>query len=157
MAKKYSLVVQQEDPAYSVVGLSTSLRDYRLCFLLNKLSGFTFTRTEDLEIRTGDSDQLRSYSLFTCIREEEFTTYFLLTNRGQDSYLLPALKQVDFLLIIEGPVTGSQKKGLITRLREIPGMLLATEITGAPRKQLYTLFSDLEMHLMNVNKHIVQT
>ena len=84
--------------------------------------------------------------------EDYFNTYYLVANRSRELVLAPEIKQVDFLLIIEGEFKKSQEDRLIKSIRNIPNILMAYEIKFAEIKNHETLLNDLEMHLMNIMK-----
>ncbi|MFH1937321.1 MAG: IPExxxVDY family protein, partial [Bacteroidota bacterium] len=135
-------------------GLSTQLKDYRLSFLLNRLPEFQFTRFKDLLVNIPEEEEPAHFSLYTCYDEEGFNTYTLLSNRNSDHFLVPSLRQTDYLLIIDGPFKKQQKDELVKALRAIPNMLLAAEINPSTIKQFENLITDLELHIMKNKKQL---
>ncbi|MBC8316189.1 MAG: IPExxxVDY family protein [Bacteroidetes bacterium] len=156
MAKRIFLDIHNESSSYTLVGLSTQLKDYHLSFLLNKIPGLQFARFEDLPVLFPDLETPAAYSLFTSSDEEAFNTYYLISNRNQDHFLVPSLKQTDYLMIIEGPFKKKQKDELLKALRAIPNLLLAVEVNPTTIKQFESLITDLEIHIMNVTKHSIR-
>lgn len=152
MAKRTFLEVRSGSTLYTLLGLSTQLKDYRLSFLLNKLPGFCFTRVEDLSVKIPDAGEPIHFSLYTCSDEENFNAYTLISNRSTDHFLVPSVKQADYLLMIEGPFKKQQKDELLKSLRTVPNMLLAAEINTSSVKQFESLLSDLELHIMKSKK-----
>ncbi|MBN1199000.1 MAG: IPExxxVDY family protein [Bacteroidales bacterium] len=146
MAKRVFLEVRSGSAYYTLVGLSTQLRDYRLSFLLNKLPGFRFSRYEDLMIPLADTGEQIPFSVYISSDEENFNQFTLLSNRSNDHILLSSLRQTDYLLIIEGPFKKQQMELLLKELRTIPTILLAAEINTTSLKQFEQLLSDLELH-----------
>ncbi len=152
MVKRIFLDTHSESNSYTLVGLSTQLKDYRLSFLLNKIPGLKFTRFEDISVTTPVMENPAIYSLYTSSDEEAFNIYYLLSNRSRDHFLVPSLKQTDYLMIIEGPFKKQQKNELLQALRAIPNLLLAVEVNPATIKQFESLITDLEIHIMNVTR-----
>lgn len=146
MAKRVFLEVRSGSVYYTLVGISAQLKDYHLSFLLNKLPGFRFSRFEDLMVPLPDAGELIPFSVYFSSDEENFNSFTLLTNRSNDHFLLPSLRQTDYLLIIEGPFKKQQIETLLKALRAIPTILLAAEISTASLKQFEQLLSDLELH-----------
>lgn len=153
MAKRLFLEVHAGSGYYTLLGLSTQLKDYRLSFLLNKLPGFRFSRFDDLLIPVPDEEQPVPFSVYTSSDEEHFNTYTLLSNRSSDHVLVPSVRQADFLLMVEGPFKKQQKDDLLKALRTVPNMLLAAEINPSSVKQFESLISDLELHMMKSAKN----
>ncbi|MBL7138508.1 MAG: IPExxxVDY family protein [Bacteroidales bacterium] len=153
MAKRIFLGGGRPEPAYyTLLGLSTQQKDYHLSFLLNKLPEFKFTRFEDLLVNIPEEEEPAHFSLYTCFDEEGFNTFTLISNRNSNQYLVPSLRQTDYLMIIEGPFKKQKKEELIKALRTIPNMLLATEINPSDIKQFESLITDLELHIMKSKK-----
>ncbi len=152
MAKRVFLEVRSGSNYYTLVGLSSQLKDYRLSFLLNKLPGFSFSRFEDLMVTVPEVEAPIPFSIYTSNDEENFNYFTLLSNRSNDHFLIPSVKQTDYLLMIEGPFKKQQMDNLLKALRTIPNILLATEIKTTSIKQFESLISDLELHVMK-NKH----
>lgn len=152
MAKRVILEARSASGNYTLLGLSTQLKDYRLSFLLNKLPGFTFSRFDDLIVNIPDVEEPVPFSIYTSSDEENCITYTLLSNRSSDHCLLPSARQTDYLLMIEGPFKQRQKDDLLKALRTIPYMLLAAEINTSSARQFENLISDLELHIMKSNK-----
>lgn len=105
---------------------------------------------EDLKITLTDKKEPAEFSLYTYYDEDYFNIYYLVCNRCQEYVLAPEIKQVDFLLIVEGEFKKAQKDRLIKSTRSIPNILTAYEIKFAEIKNYETLLNDMEMHLMNI-------
>ena len=97
-------------------------------------------------------DDFHGYSLYYCHDEDCFNTYYILGNRGEESALLPELKQTDFLLLVEGPFKKVQKERLLENIKGIQSVLTAFEIRFETIKNYETILNDLEIHFMNINK-----
>lgn len=146
MPKKLFLDVRTESVLYTLIGLSTQLRDYRLTFFLNKIPGFQFSRMDELAVSATGTEEPALYPVYSAVGEEGFNTFTLISNRSGENFLLPSLRQSDYLLIIEGPFKKQMKDDLLKSMRSIPGMLLAAEINLSAVKSFGTLMADLEMN-----------
>jgi hypothetical protein len=142
MAKKISIEIRSEPALYTLFGISCHFKDYRLSFLINKTLELEFVKMEDF----------MGSSFYFCRDEDRFNTYYLLGNRGLDTILLPGLKQTDFLLLVEGPFKKIQKDKLLENIRGIQNVLTAFEIRFETIKNYETMLTDLEIHLMNIQK-----
>jgi hypothetical protein len=111
-----------------------------------------FLKIEDLKITLTDKKDPAEFSLYTYYDEDYFNKYYLICNRCQEYVLAPEIKQVDFLLIVEGEFKKTQKDRLIKAIRDIPNTLTAFEIKFAEIKNYETLLNDMEMHLINITK-----
>jgi len=142
MAKKILIETRSEPALFTLFGISCHLKDYRLSFLINKKLELEFVKMEDF----------MGYSFYFCRDEDRFNTYYLLGNRGQDTILLPGLKQTDFILLVEGPFKKNQKDKLLENIRSIQNVLTAFEIRFETIKNYEIVLTDLEIHLMNIQR-----
>ena len=142
MAKKVLLETRAQPILFTLFGISCHLKDYRLSFHLNHKLELAFVKMDDFQ----------GYSLYYCRDEDCFNFYYLLGNRGQDTILIPDLKQTDFLLLVEGPFKKAQKDNLLGKIKGIPSVLTAFEVRFETIKNFESILTDLELHLMNVLK-----
>jgi hypothetical protein len=107
---------------------------------------------EDLKITLASKKDPAEFSLYYYHDEDYFNKYYLLANRSQDLVMAPEIKQVDFLLLIEGEFRKAQKDRLIKSIREIPNVLTAYEVKFAEIKNYETLLNDMELHFVKISK-----
>ena len=144
MAKKILLETRSEPALYTLIGISCHFRDYHLIYLLNEKLDLEFTKEDDFQ----------GYPFFFCRDENCFNAYYLLGNRGQESILLPEIKQIDYLLLIEGPFKKNQKDRLLKKIKSIDNILMSFEIKIETIKNVETVLNDLEIHFMNIHKEL---
>lgn len=152
MSKKIFLDLRSEQAVFTLIGISCHIRDYRFSYLLNRMLGTDFLKVEDLRGTLSNKKEPAGFSLYHYYDEDYFNSYYLLSNRSLEYVLAPEVKQVDFLLIIEGDLVRARKDRLIKSIREIPNVLTAYEINFAEIKNYETLLNDLEMHFINIRK-----
>ena len=144
MARKFQIETRSEPVRFTLAGISCHVRDYHLTFLLNEKLELDFTKEEDLQ----------GYPLYFCRDENCFNTYYLLGNRGENSLLIPEMKQTDYLLLVEGPFTKVREEKLLKKIRQISKVLMAYDINPEILKNIDTLLNDLEMHFLNIHKEL---
>jgi hypothetical protein len=152
MSKKIFLEVRSEPVIFTLIGISCHVKDYRISFLLNKHIGSEFLKMEDLKITLNNKKDPAEFSFYYYPDEDYFNTYYLVANRCQEYVLAPEIKQVDFLMIVEGEFRKPRKDKLIKCIRTIPNVLTAFEIKFTEIKNYETLLNDMEMHFMNIKK-----
>lgn len=152
MSKKILLDIRSEPAIFTLIGISCHMKDYRISYLLNKQLGSDFLKMEDLKVALNNKKEPAEFSLYHYLDEDYFNTYYLLANRSQDYVLAPEIKQVDFLLIVEGELRKAKKDRLIKCIRNIPNVLTAYEIKFAEIKNYETLLNDMEMHFIRIKK-----
>ncbi len=78
-------------PPAKLFGLSSHVRDYRLCWSLNNSLGI------NLKKRNSSVGEIQ----FACINSAQEWCYTLIQNRTASGLLLPELKQADFLFFVQ--------------------------------------------------------
>ena len=146
MAKRMLLSGGPEPASYTLIGISTQLRDYRLSFLVNQALEFSLAKFEDISIVPDGKKEPVCFSIFSYRDEDQFTNYHLLSNRAGDQFLIPKYRHSDYILFVEGKLKKSRKSELMARIRQIANVLAVFEIPAAEVKNLDTILSDLELN-----------
>lgn len=119
----HSLEIDEfEDSNYTLIGIHTSLFDYKLAYLLNRNLNISFKKCKD-SLVVQDGSQKACFSVYDFVDESMDVDWFLIENTyhgvssvpienglfgsidetvDRTSYLIPEKKQTDFLLKIEG-------------------------------------------------------
>jgi hypothetical protein len=152
MAKKIFLESRSEPTYYTLVGISCHHRDYRISFLLNQALEFNLVKHEDLTVPVAGSEGTSCYSFYFYRDEDLRNAYYLLSNRSDEQVLIPEMKQVDFILIVEGEFTKNRKDTVLKAIRNIPNVLMANEIKFTAIKNYENLLTELELHMISLLK-----
>jgi len=102
---------------FVLVALACSLKDYRLCYLLNKNLRINLRKITDIEIVDRKFSTHSFYSHFVSV--EEHLEINLLSNRGIDHFLIPEMKQLDYFMIIKGFIDDEDLTDLLKNLTRI--------------------------------------
>lgn len=119
----YALEIDDfEDSDFTLIGVHTSLPDYKLAFLLNRNLRVSFRRTNDIH-KVENQSEHACFSVFHYLDDTLDATWFLIENKyhgvsntpienglfgtidetvNRTSYLIPEKKKTDFLVKIEG-------------------------------------------------------
>jgi len=149
MAKKTLSGSKPEKISYTLIGITTHLKDYRLAFQFNAATGFGLTRTSDLVTSATPDNPAQPFSLYHWKDEDHFLQYFLLSNRTEGSFLFSEFRNYDYLLLTEGPVRKPLLEKLLKQLRLIPNVVAAFELPLTQAKNYQPVLSDLELHFIN--------
>ncbi|MCJ8166512.1 IPExxxVDY family protein [Pontibacter sp. E15-1] len=107
------------DYDFEVYGVTASVKEYKLAWALNKLLGFRLIKQEDLcyEIVQQERLIISNYEYIT-----DHSVVRLLKNKalGMKAFLLPELKEYDYVLQITGPLLQLYPQELINKLLRIP-------------------------------------
>lgn len=116
------------DLNFILIAITCPLKDYRLCYYINKLTALDLRKTDDHETWIGDNTSLY-FPKYSYINTTEETEFYLIGNKGCDTgYLLPELRGSDYFLIIKEFIDDIDLKAFYKALNEIPYIVVATEI-----------------------------
>jgi len=114
----------EEDFDFKLIGISCHSKDYRLSFELDRTLEFDFFKEENLEIKIKEG--FAEFSFYSYIDEENYTEYYLLSNRGSMGYLVAEEKLSDYFLVIKGLI--NDEKEILKKLNQIKLVLKAYSI-----------------------------
>ncbi|MEJ6737273.1 MAG: IPExxxVDY family protein [Flavobacteriales bacterium] len=120
------LLTLDEDYEFTLVGISCHSKDYRLCGKINNALNVDLIRTADLEIY--QKDTLNTYSFYEFIDADNYLEYYLISNRGDNGFLIPEQKKVDFFLMAKGNISDNHTKDVICKINTLSLVLTSFSI-----------------------------
>jgi len=111
-----------------LLGIVTQLRDYQLCWHLNKMMNFEMKMMNDLEITHKKKNKTALFSWFKYEDELDKLMVYLISNRHSGEYLLPEMKQADFIFMVQGEVTEERRKEIFNGIKQINAVQLTIDI-----------------------------
>jgi hypothetical protein len=116
------------DLDFVLIAVTTSLRDYRICYLINKHLGFNFVKIPDLSVDINPGATPVLFSLYHYNWETTETDFYFIANKGSDGYLIPEIKKADYFLMIKNYIDEKDLDNLTTTLNKIPEIVTAVKI-----------------------------
>jgi hypothetical protein len=116
------------DLDFVLIAITTSLKDYRACYLINKFLNFDFARATDLEVDIYPGAPPVYFSLFKYNWEASETDFFFIANKGSDGYLIPEMKKTDYFLMIKNYIDETDLDALVSAVNRIPEIVAAVKI-----------------------------
>jgi hypothetical protein len=116
------------DLDFVLIAITTSLKDYRICYLINKRLNFNFIRKPDLTVDIYQGAAPVFFSLFHYNWEASETDFYFIGNKGSDGYLIPEIKKADYFLMIKNYIDDNDLDNLISALNQIPEVVAAVKI-----------------------------
>lgn len=88
------------DPEVQLIGISSHVNDYRLCWALNRRLGIALARrTRDIEEQGPEG--VAHFSAFDHLDEAAQPAYTLVNNHSGDGVLLREQRQADYFLVVD--------------------------------------------------------
>mgnify|MGYP001590887393 CR=1 FL=1 len=128
---KRQLLLIDCDFDFYLIGINCVLKDYRLCFEINRKLNLRLKRVDEIVIIKENSEwehSAPSFSNFAYLDEKTELLYKVVSNKCQSTLLIPEQKAADYFLKISGEGPIREKKAILSKIREIPIVLTAFEI-----------------------------
>jgi hypothetical protein len=116
------------DLDFVLIAVTTSLKDYRICYHINKYLNFNFTRTDDLVLEMGATSTPALYSLYHYSWEATETDFYFIGNKGSEGYLVPEMREADYFIMIKNYIDEDDLDGIISTLNTRPEIVAAVKI-----------------------------
>lgn len=132
---------------FRVMGLFTTQKDYRLCWLLNQHLQLDLKRLPDFEYTPLNQSVPGRFAIYHCHVPELRMRYFLVCNKCSKGVLFGEPKNLDYLLLLKQPGDQWQPKELINSIREMPAMQAVYSLDGKLGNRGDAFLYDFEMYL----------
>ncbi len=113
---------------FILIGISSAEKDYRLCHFINKALGFDLQKSKDIEIIVTKKRKQSFFTSYEWMDEDGRREIRLLINSSGNEFLVPEMKQMDYLLFLKGPITDTEQQKIISILLQIPGIQVAMPV-----------------------------
>ena len=114
-----------------LLGIVTTVKDYRFCWNLNNMLGINFRINHDIEINMKRKKRQYFFSVYEYAEPNSALCHYLYNNLYDGEYLFPEFKNLDFLWLMKNDtVTEEYLDQIKLMLRNIPGVQLVTELTN---------------------------
>ena len=118
------------DLDFVLVAITSPLKDYRLCYFINKVTGLQLSKVDDHEIWMPPPVGKAYFSSYAYFSITSDTEYYLLANRALDGRLLiPEMRQSDYFFLIRNFIDEEDLAILQDQIVSIPEVVVASEIS----------------------------
>lgn len=93
------------DIDFELIGISSHIRNYRICWLVNNALAIDLNRSDDLEIIKKKEALL--FCFFNYIDEENNIEYYLIANKCENGLLIQEKHTIDYFLLLKGNTTNT--------------------------------------------------
>lgn len=123
-----------------IIGINTSLVDYKMAWRLNKQLNINLSRFVDIVIDNYE------YSFFYYSAGENYNVFDLVAMRRQDKTWLRLSPRVDYLFIIRNDIDEERLSTIIRNTREVEGVMHAFLIDTTKDNTIEAYLELLELH-----------
>lgn len=134
----------------TLIGISSTMEDYRLIHYLNKALRIDFVKIPELPFFVTPAREL-TVPLYHYYHNANENNWLILSNKSaSNEFIIPQHKNLDFFLMIDDLIDKEEASELVRKLRQVKGISLALMLSTEKLAKIDLLFADLEMHLMEV-------
>ncbi len=120
------------DLDFTLIAITSPLKDYRLCFSINKVLNISFKKIDDLEIDFYENNLPKYFSRYNYEIIQTEKNMILLANKGSDGFLIPEMRETDYFILIKDFIDEEDLAIILSGLNQIKEIQVAVEIN--PRK-----------------------
>ncbi|MBP6730883.1 MAG: IPExxxVDY family protein [Chitinophagales bacterium] len=113
---------------YKLVGIASSLKEYKLCYHLNLLLNCDFKKLTDLVFEPTDRSRKIQFSVFKGCDEHDKNQFIVFSNKNLNEVLLPEISNFDYILQLHGKFEPDELKEVIDGIKEFPQVIMTAEI-----------------------------
>lgn len=107
------------DLDFILIAVSTHLKDYRLCYYINKELNTNFRKVADYCLNLSASNEPLQFSQYYFDIEASETEFYVIANYGTAGFLIPELNSVDYFILIKNHFDEEDLDHMINRLKYI--------------------------------------
>jgi hypothetical protein len=104
---------------FLLFGLSSHENDYRLVWKINQDFSFNFERGKSHKIISKKNGEELEFPLYSYDDEDTFYLYYFIANKSEHGVLLEELKNIDYLILVQGEFTDAFSNGFHNRLKKV--------------------------------------
>lgn len=112
---------------FKLIAITSPLKDYRLCFAINKFTEFDFRKADELEISFKNTPK-KFFSMYVYDPGNIECEFILLCNKGTDGLLVPEMKAVDYFILIKGFIDEEDMDLFLSQLKNIKEIQAVVEL-----------------------------
>ncbi|QJD95792.1 IPExxxVDY family protein [Mucilaginibacter robiniae] len=117
------------DLDFVLVAITTSLKDYRVCYFINKYLRFNLKKIPDLAVDIYQSTtEPAFFSIYHYQWETTETDFYFIANKGTEGLLIPEMREIDYFLMIRNYIDEGDLNYLLSALNRIQEIITAVKI-----------------------------
>lgn len=125
--KKHKLEMAIEED-FCLLGVVADEPDYKFCWMINQKLEINFEKLDDLDLFHPKLKVDQQFSIFAFDDEDAMVTYRIIKNRSDKGYFLDELKNLDFLVHIQGEIYKDQISAFMQSVNTIPAVLMCVPV-----------------------------
>lgn len=147
MAIKKTKLSLKEDSDYTILGISCHLSDFRFIHYVNKIKYFNFIRHGDFDYQFKKDGEIFYFPLYYFDDQENYISFYVVSNRSEDGILMNEWKNFDYLLITKNKISDEKMKTINSDIKKISGVLAVIQLISSKKSEIENLISEIEIYV----------
>jgi hypothetical protein len=119
---------------FQLICIAAHQSDYRLSWALNEQLQLSLQKDQDLVVTIKKTDIRQHFTRFSFMDTNQHIRYYLIDNKSRQGFLLPEMKNIDFLLKVEGQPERHKLLSMVEEIRKISFVVIAYLMEDIPIK-----------------------
>jgi hypothetical protein len=115
--KVHKLKIDTRFP-FLTIGISCHENDYRLIWAVNAKLNTAFVKIEDFN-DCSEAEAEKSFSRYFFEDADRYLSFYILSNRCDNGYLIPEYRKVDYFLFLKGEMEAGFTEALVAKLKQV--------------------------------------
>lgn len=122
------LLKYEPDIDFVLIAITSSLRDYRLCFRINLELNVDFARISELSLDLNASREPAYFTRYYYQQPGQEASFFLISNKGTEGYLIPEMKSTDYFILVKNLIDEEDLDIFTDGLNRLPDVVVAVQV-----------------------------
>lgn len=122
--KVHKLSADYESDFY-LIGIASHENDYRISWAVNTALKWKLVKIDDFKVNHPKLKTMVNYSMYKYTDVDELFNYNLIANKSEKGFLLPELKNIDYILKISGDIDAEFLNSIIQKIKKIDIVITA--------------------------------
>lgn len=96
-----------------ILGIISSQKQFRLCWHINQFLDFNFRLNSELEALIQKKRKYCFFQIYECSEPIRSTLHYLYSNHYKGEFLIPELKNIDYVWLLKGSYYGENELNLL--------------------------------------------
>jgi hypothetical protein len=115
--KVHKLKINVQFP-FKTIGISSHENDYRLIWAINAKWNTPFVKIADIEVIDNKGSE-NKFSRYFFEDEDKCVSFYIISNRCDNGYMVPEYRMVDYLLFLKGEIEPGFPEEMIRKLKQV--------------------------------------
>lgn len=107
------------DLDFKLIAIASYLRDYRLCYHINKELNTDFRKVSDYCLNLFPGNEPLQFSQYSFKIEALETEFYIIANQGIAGYLIPEMGEINYFMLIKNHFDDEDLDNMLRRLQYI--------------------------------------